>query len=340
MVQLIQQLKNFNHFLTIFTILLFPNNIFYRKVQFKYLTKNQNKQPYNNIYLPFFYLEKVKRVGEKYFLKVILWEDLSILFFAFGWQTSDSFITLICLVLLLSSFWCIYEYGYYENDLVAEKYEAEPKLSENYYKAKFTITWWQPWIWAIILSIFSAIILSFSQIYFNHENLNQLVFNHKLSNLVLFYSSYWLGFLLISRLCFWIYNYVNKKTRIWLYIVLQVCRYCGFLIILPTNLIGISLLFGHILSRTIGYIVYRYSGGVKSSWPKNLPEQFLRLVLFICLLFGITLTTKDFSLVTNWQTLIISVWCLFKARKQIKEIVINIKPIWQDSSNNLSLPRK
>ena len=68
----------------------------------------QGSLPINiSFYLPFSYLEKVKRANENYTLRVILWDDLPILLFAFAWQASNSLLQAISILFLLISFWGI-----------------------------------------------------------------------------------------------------------------------------------------------------------------------------------------------------------------------------------------
>lgn len=100
-----------------------------------------------------FYVEKVKRIGQKYIYKVILWDDLPLLFLAFSWHTSHPLLHGISIFLLLVSFWCVYEIGYYENDLVAEKYEEKPRLSVAYHSYKQMMKTWTPWLWSGIFGV-------------------------------------------------------------------------------------------------------------------------------------------------------------------------------------------
>lgn len=296
--------------------------------------KAQYNSPMSDVYFPMMYIHKVKRVGEEYIQKAILLDDLPLILLTFSWLSPQPFLHGLGISFLLISFWCIYEFGYYENDLVAEKYESNPVLSDTYHKSLVTMNWWQPWIWALSLGgagvffvVGSGLVTIFDGSYLIN-NPEKVAF----SSLIPFAA--WTGFLLLSRLCFWIYNYLNKQTRIWFYFVLQVCRYCGYLVVMGTNLAGISLLLAQVLARSISYIVYRYTGGIKANWPK-LQEKFLRFLLFVLLIVSISIAESNLSLLLNWHTAAIFVYCLVRAKRHIDEIVDTFGLIQQDKAKNL-----
>ena len=292
--------------------------------------------PLKNVYLPFFYLEKVKRVGEKYISKVIIWDDIPVLLLAFSWQANHTILYSISILLLLVSFWCVYELGYYENDLVAEKYEEKPKLSITYHSYKNIMKTWHPWLWSVVFSVLGVTCLTKAEgvnIPFEDKLISTGLESFTLSLLAVVC---WLIFLLATRFCFWIYNHLNKHSRTWLYLLLQSFRYYGFLVVTATNPIGTSLLSSHILCRTMLYIVYRYSGGNADDWPRQVPEKLLRWLIFMFILSAIAIGTRDLSLWLNWQTWAIMAWCLLQGQKQILRVVSQFKPIVKDGSNRVT----
>ena len=287
--------------------------------------------PLKNVYLPFFYLEKVKRCGEKYTLKIILWDDVPILLLAFAWQAIHPLLQSLSILFLLVSFWCVYELGYYENDYVAEKYEKQPKLALTYHLHKQTMQTWSPWVWSLVLGGIGVVLLEQAlgvSLLWGNQLLND-------GNSIFLPYCFWVGFLIVVRLCFRVYNYLNKHTRTWLYIWLQSLRYYGFLAVTSTNLIGTSLLSSNILSRSILYLVYRYSGGSADNWPKQVPEKLLRWWIFMFLLGAISLGLGSFELWRSWQTWAIVAWCLIRGQKQIIRMASQVKPIAKDGSNRV-----
>lgn len=292
-----------------------------------------DKSSLNNIYLPFSYLEKVKRRGENYTLKVILWDDIPLLLLAFSWQASNSVLHGISMIFLLVSFWCVYELGYYENDYVAEKYESKPKLSLYYHAHQQMMKTGYPWLWSLVFGLIGIILLKQTQV--PELLFLDLLIEQKINFInptILTFLS-WMTFLVCMRCCFLVYNYVNKQTRTWLYIVLQSFRYYAFLWVTTTNLIGISLLSSHILSRSLLYIVYRYSGGNSDNWPREIPEKFLRCLIFMFTLLSISLGSQSLELWQSWQTWIIIAWCVIQGQGQIKRMLPQVKLVLQDGSN-------
>ncbi len=294
---------------------------------------DQYRSALKNIYLPFAYLEKVKRRGENYTGKVILWDDLPILLLAFSWQATDSILHGISIVFLLISFWCIYELGYYENDYVAEKYESKPKLSLSYYAHKQMMTTGYPWLWSLVFGLIGIVLLEQTQ--FFYLPFSSLLIEQKINflNPTILALLSWIVFLLCTRCCFLVYNYVNKKTRTWFYIVLQSFRYYGFLSVTITNVIGISLLSSHLLSRSLLYIVYRYSGGNTNNWPREIPEKFLRFFIFIFTLISICFGSQSLEVWQSWQTWTIVTWCVIQGQGQVRRILSQVKLVTEDGSN-------
>lgn len=297
-----------------------------------------------NSYFPLVYIHKVKRVEQNYIVDIILLDDFPLLVLAFSWVSPLPILNAIGIFCLMLSFWCIYEFGYYENDLVAEKYEQKPVLSHTYYKRLITIQWWQPWIWSLIIGLLGVYFIVAGKIVtldisFNfHEVTTKSLglrwniiqdSDRGLSSLFLKAFYKWTCFLLISRLGFFVYNYVNKRTRIWLYPVLQSSRYCGFLIIAATNMVGVCIIMSYVLARSTTYVVYRYSGGNPNDWPK-LQDWFLRLIFFLLFIIAISIVESDLPLLFNWQTTVLVFWWLKKCRRQAMEIFKNIKLIWDE----------
>jgi len=74
-------------------------------------------------YIPLLYSEKVKRPEKKFFLLTVLGEDFLILLLSFTFTSSHPLTNALGLFFLQISFWCIYEIGYIENDIIGEKFE-------------------------------------------------------------------------------------------------------------------------------------------------------------------------------------------------------------------------
>jgi hypothetical protein len=108
---------------------------------------------FSQIYLPGDYLARYKRPTERGVLRRLLLEDLVpwALITAPAPFPGPVFILGICL--LFGSFWSIYEAGYRENDICAQKFEADPVLSHAF--ASFAMKHFEPkcWLSAALLGL-------------------------------------------------------------------------------------------------------------------------------------------------------------------------------------------
>ena len=288
------------------------------------------------IYIPFLYSEKVKRPDKKYFLLSILGEDFIILLLSFTFISDNPFYNAFGLFLLQTSFWCIYEIGYIENDLIGDKFEDKAVLSCNYNSHKYSFGLWQPWIWALGLSIFGIIFLNRSTIALSNE------LNVSLSatdNIELFIISrsllYWLAFLFLLRILFHIYNHINKQSRVWFYLFLQACRYCCYLILLTTNTVGLVLLVSKTITRSIQYILYRYLGGKDGDWPMYFPRYFFYLLIFLLILGATAANDRNIALMINYQVLSIIIFCLLRGYKHFQTVFFQFVHVRKDGSNRV-----
>ena len=288
------------------------------------------------IYIPLLYSEKVKRPDKKYFLLTILGEDFIILLLAFNFLGSNFLLNSIGLFLLQISFWCVYEIGYIENDIIGDKFEDKAVLSYNYSSYEYSFRLWQPWVWAFALSIFGIAFLSQDIALSGVQAAADLLQGYDLEVLYLSRNLiYWIGFLLTLRFLFHIYNHINKQSRVWFYLLLQACRYCGYLVLLTTNTVGLVLLLSKILTRSIQYVLYRYMGGKNSDWPMYFPRYFFCLLIYILILGAIAANERNVSLVFNYQVLAIVAFCLIRGCKHFQKVLFQFVHVSKDSSNRV-----
>jgi hypothetical protein len=289
------------------------------------------------IYLPFLYSETIKRPNKKFFLLSILGEDFIILLLAFSLVSSHPWTNVLGLFLLQTSFWCIYELGYMENDILGEKFEDQAVLSDNYNSFKYSFQLWQPWIWAVITSILGILVLH-QEIAIEGIHLSQIIFGNDPWGIFQLSESflYWMAFLLVLRFLFHIYNQLNKQSRVWFYFLLQACRYCGYLVLLTTNTVGLVLLISKILIRSIQYTLYRYLGGKNSDWPMDFPRYFFYLLIYLLIISAIAANERNISLVFNYQVLAIITFCVMRGSKHFSTVFSQFVHVSKDSSNRIA----
>lgn len=288
------------------------------------------------IYIPLLYSEKVKRPDKKYFLLTIIGEDFPILLLSFTFVSSHPLINAIGLFLLQIAFWCIYEVGYIENDIIGEKFEDKAVLSYNYNSYQYSFQLWQPWVWAGVLSFLGITILNQDLVIEGINTANTLFEDYDRKILLISRGLvYWFAFLLSLRYLFHIYNHINKQSRVWFYLFLQTCRYCGYLVLFTTNTVGLVLLVTTVLTRSFQYVLYRYMGGKNGDWPMYFPRHFFYLLIYLLILGAIALNERDIFLMVNYQALAIIIFCIVRGAKHFHKVFLQFTHVSKDSSNRV-----
>lgn len=279
--------------------------------------------PLSNIYLPFYYMEKVKRPNQKYVLTHILLGDLPIILISFSWLSNQPIFHSLSMILLTLSFWCIYEIGYYENDLMGELYEEKPILSEAYQKFKNQIQFGiAPWLFSFFFAFLGIVILEKTKINLPFEQILNLFNEQKLINNLLIGLASWGGFLLLTRLIFWVYNRVEVGIRIGIYPILQMLRLFGFSLITITNFTGAIFLTSHLIgNQWIPYLVYRYGGK-----RDIISSRLICLFIFVLLALTLLIATRNLTVFNPiFQFLIALGFLTFRSSKNLIKIINNLK---------------
>jgi phosphoserine phosphatase len=273
----------------------------------------------SRVYLPFLYLEKGKHPGRRFLLRAILYEDWITLVLGISFVSSQPVVHAIATLLLLLSFWCIYEVGYIENDRVAEQYEKKPQLSETYHHYIERYNHRSPWLWAAVFALPGLMLITAidaGTIAHWHELwTGQIVFDpiHYMRHWAIT-AVQWTGLLVLLRLTYRIYNLIDVDTRTWMYPMLHIYRRFGFLVIGATSLVGMLFFTSYIFARWLPYLIYRRGGD-----RRHFPEQLVWLVLFMILLTVVGSGTHHFDELFNSQALLAIAWLLLKSRHQIGE---------------------
>jgi hypothetical protein len=250
------------------------------------------------VYLPGEYISKIKHPGERYIFRSILQQDFAFwLLSSIGLSTNRA-THLVGLLLLLLSFWAIYERGYVDNDLMGSLNEADPKLSVSFDSARVATPVLQPWIWGLLAGAAAVWILHPDRMAF-----------------VVHFAS-WVAVIISTYACFVFYNRLDKMSRVWLYPVLQFARSGAFLVIVPIEPAGVAALGAHVLSRWVPYLLYRLSSA--RCWPETRPE-LVRLISFVLLSLMIV-CSLGLSILFTWSALALLMWNVFRARLHICEV--------------------
>jgi hypothetical protein len=104
-------------------------------------------QALGDVYLPGEYISRIKRPGKRYVFGGILQEDFVLWFLSsIGLAVNPAGHTINLLLLL--SFWTIYERGYIDDDLVASMNEADPISAQRTDKVQVATPAMEPWVCA------------------------------------------------------------------------------------------------------------------------------------------------------------------------------------------------
>lgn len=245
-------------------------------------------------YLPGQYLSRVKRPGERYITRGILQEDFALWVLSSIALTTQPFTHIAALLLLLLSFWTIYERGYVDNDLVAARYEDDPKLTAAFHEALVPTPLWTPWIWALASGAAAVLLL---------RGVSAAAWPSFLQ---------WTTVLIATHGAFAAYNRIDKKTRIWLYSGLQLARSAAFAVLVPVTLVGAAAIGAHVFAKWVPYYIYRVGG---KDWPPD-THFMTRLMCFVLLALLVGLASGFASLWSGSAAALLA-WNVLRARRDL-----------------------
>lgn len=256
----------------------------------------------SGVYLPGQYLSQVKRPGERYIVRGVLQED-----FAF-WVLSSLALSgqpvthVLGLLFLLVSFWAIYERGYVDNDLVAARFETDPKLSPAFQDHGVATPRWQPWLWALACGGAGTALVRWPDV----PSPVDLVA--------------WVAVLMATHAWFTGYNRFDKSTRVWLFAGLQFARSAAFVALVPIVPIGAAALGAHVLAKWVPYHVYRVGG---KEWPQA-PFHLIRL-MFFGVLAALLAFASGWATIFNATGLALLVWNLYRAQQELAVALVGAR---------------
>jgi hypothetical protein len=271
---------------------------------------------HRDAYLPFYYMERIKRPGQRHLLDVVLKDELVLLLLVYLWA-SPSLAVLAALLALQASFWVIYEILYVENDRVAERLEADPTLSSAYHTTPHRFS--EPLAWLVGLTLGGIGV-----------GLLQLA---ALPGIPGFFGglALWAGLLGTLRGLAYLYNHVDKATRVPLYLPLQALKPLGAALLLPLPIAATPLVTAHIAALWLPYIAYRSPGASKSAW--RAPNHLYRLAFAVVFVAAYALALRPSGLDPAALLLpaIGLAWFAFKARHDLQALLRNARWLRRDA---------
>jgi len=248
-----------------------------------------------HLYIPLRYTARAKYTSSYVFDQVLLVECLLVVV-----ATVTSFGGLLprlaCIPFFTLSLMCIYEIGYYENDMVAAGREDAPTLTEQ--AQRFRSFPMQPaaWIWSLAAGAGGAWVACFT-------GQMRVAFLPQAALM-------WLGTLILLRVVFFAYNRTRPAGRIAIYPVLQMFKYLPLFLLFPATPAGAILAFCQVATISLIYLIYRQTGE-----RRVFDKEQLRTGLFaLALCFMATVGTPA-SLGGRFALSLMAAWCLMRVGK-------------------------
>ena len=265
-------------------------------------------------YLPFLYTQRAKRPGENYMLYGVVLEDMVHLWLAFAWIMAAPWIGALALLLMHLGFFAVYELGYVENDVLAVRHEAKPK---TFAEAAGHVVRVKPrlaWLAGLALSLPGLALLW----RFDPGALTTTLPDLGPAASFALLCAVWIGYLLLQRAAFWIYNRLDTGSRGIFYVVLQIVRLSGYAVLLRVNAVGAAILLSLVLARWVKYIVYRDTGRTLAE-----SQRLLTLAFFVVIAGGLFAT--DPTGFVRLQTIVALVWLTAYSHQRVRQIGRGIK---------------
>jgi hypothetical protein len=173
------------------------------------------------------------------------------------------------LVFLFLSLWSVYDAGYRDNDVCALQLEDDPVLNSK--SLDFQDRWFElkTWISATFWGTGGVLLVGG----WNRPH----------------YFLIWVVTLIALRATYWLYNRIDKDSRIWLYLPLQGFRFAAYVGLVAIGPVGWAICLAMIIPAWMDYVTYRYGRafGIKG-YPAT-PTRTYRLVLLCMFLAAITM---------------------------------------------------
>lgn len=184
---------------------------------------------------------------------------------------------------LFVSMFCIYEIGYFENDMQAATREAAPTLRPGFARFRDFPLPRHAWVWAATLGLLGCVLAA--RIGAPTADPAQLILANALR---------WALVLGAVRGIFHLYNRQREARRVLLYPALQFAKLFALAAILPLSLLGAALLCAQIVTVWMQYAIYRLGGR-----HADVARDPIRATAFLLLIAAIALSPQGAALRTE-----------------------------------------
>jgi hypothetical protein len=245
------------------------------------------------VYLPGDYLVHVKRPQQAGAFRRLLTDDLALWVLIAAPGLDPRF--LLGVTALFFSLWSVYEIGYWENDVCGLRLEADPVVGRQF--ASFDIDGFEAKAWtsAILLALVGAVAI------------RPPAYAAMLA--------VWLIVLLALRAVQWVYNRIDKPTRVWAYLLLQAFRTLALVAVVPIGVPGAIAGVTQIYARWQEYFWYRTAPAAEGFRWRDTPLRLIQLAFLLLSLGALAGAGVD---VCTWRSAALIAWSLVLARKDIR----------------------
>lgn len=266
---------------------------------------------HHGIYLPFYYLAKIKRSPE-FFLKSTLLEEYPLFVLAFILYQPLHWTVMLSGSLLFLGFLIVYEIGYHENDHIGARHERAPKLSEEFHRQQSYRIEPSAWYWLIGLTVIAIALLDQQFILSILARLGITEIGSHLQAQALLIGL-WVFMAVLVRLTFYVFNHVPLLWRIFVFFPLHLLKYFSPAIFFSLQPAGFALLSAQVIRTWSVYAIRRCGGDVEF-----IVSQLIRLMFLVLLLVGFALWTSFGTVFAAWQTWVILAWCIVRSFPEIR----------------------
>lgn len=256
------------------------------------------------LYIPLRYFSNVK-YGRSYMIDQLLLVDLVVCILSLSTGFSSLVHYLIVCPMFILSLNCIYEIGYFENDMYAATTEATPVLSDSVERYRHYPIAVGSWVWA---TIFAGVGFALA------IELTTLT-----PSMALPAAIGWAAALVAIRATFFVYNRLSPHRRTLVYPLLQALKYGSIFFVFRATVLGTILTISQIATLWTNYLIYRF-GGSNASFGRDLFRTMFFIIGAALLALG-SLPHATGSLVTAatpgnlFCFAAVLVWSVFRAGK-------------------------
>jgi hypothetical protein len=257
--------------------------------------QGETSRAIEHLYMPLRYTARAKYPASYVFDQVLFVECL-LAVVATTTSVGSLLSKLACVPFFTLSLMCVYEIGYFENDMVAAASEDAPTLTSQ--AKRFREFPMQPaaWIWATAAAAVGAWLACAT--------------GAMHGAFLPWAALIWLATLILLRVVFFAYNRVRPAARIAIYPVLQMFKYLPLFLLFPATPAGAVLAFCQVSTMSLIYLIYRQTG-YRRIFDK---EQFRTGLFALALGFMATASTPA-ALGGRFALGLMAGWCLIRLAK-------------------------